>query len=97
MALQIAPRLNESCFAVIGFSGALVKPDLLKDELKSKPPLCLIHGSIDMVVPDTEHKLSVRAFKNMGFFLEEHLISGLGHSINMKALDLSKNFIKNLF
>lgn len=97
MALQMAPRLAESCFAVIGFSGALVKPDMLKEELKSKPPICLIHGSADMVVPDVEHKLSVKAFKNMDFAFEEHLISGLGHSINMKALDLAKRFIKSLF
>ena len=97
MALQMAPRLAEACFAVIGFSGALVKPDLLKGELKSKPPVCLIHGSADMVVPEIEHKLSVKFFKSMNFSFEDHLIYGLGHSINMKALDFARKFIKGLF
>ena len=95
MALQLAPRLPEECFAVIGFSGALVNPDMLSKEMKSKPKICLIHGAEDPVVPITQHKLAIRAFKHMDLPVQEYVIEGLEHSINHKALRLAKEFLRN--
>jgi len=85
MALQLAPRLPEACFAVIGFSGALVNPVALEQEIKSKPPICLIHGDVDQVVPASQHRLSIRALNSMNIPLQDHVIKDMGHSINNEA------------
>ncbi len=95
MALQLAPRLEESCFAVIGFSGALVKPSALAMEIKSRPKIFLAHGDVDQVVPISQHRFSVKALKNMQIPVEEHIIKDLGHSISLESIELAKKFLKN--
>lgn len=96
MALQLAPRLESSCHSVIGFSGAFLKSEILKEEIKSKPPILLIHGDIDQVIPVASHTIAVTSLKNIGLSVESHVLYNLAHSINMKAIDLAKNFIKNI-
>ncbi len=96
MALQIAPRLPEKCFAVIGFSGALVSPETLASEAKSKPPIFLSHGDEDQVVPISQHRLSVRHLNNMGFSLTEHVAMGSGHTISLESLEKAKEFLGTL-
>lgn len=94
MALQLAPRLEEKCFAVIGFSGALVNPIDLEKEKKSNPPICLIHGREDQVVTASQHQYSVMHLKQMNLLSEEHLIKDLAHSINSSAIKFAQNFLK---
>ena len=94
MAIQTALRLPESCFAVICFSGALVKPSALATEMKSKQPMFIAHGSADQVVPATQHRLTVRTLKNMDIEVEDHLIEGLGHTISLEGLELAQAFLK---
>jgi phospholipase/carboxylesterase len=96
MALQLAPRLPESCFAVIGFSGALVSPKALAKEIISNPPIFLSHVSEDQVVPISSHKLSMKALKDMGFTPEEHIMQGAGHTISLESLERAKEFLGSL-
>src|SRR5262245_11677966 len=51
MALHVAPRRMRPVAAVLGYSGALIAPDLLVDEIRSRPKVLLIHGTADPVVP----------------------------------------------
>ena len=95
MALHMAPRLNEACFAVIGFSGALVKAKILEQEMKSKPKIFLAHGSEDQVIPVSRHRLASRALKDMGLTVEDHVIEGLGHGISLESIELANEFLKN--
>ncbi len=95
MALQLAPRLEENCFGVIGFSGALIKPEEIKKEKKSSPPICLIHGEQDEVVTIDRHYQAAKDLEKVGLLHEEHVIKNLGHSINQQALNLSIEFLKN--
>lgn len=95
MALQLAPRLSETCFAVIGFSGALVAPQTLAVEMKSKPSIFLAHGDEDQVVQPSQHRFSVTSLKNMQIPVEEHLLSKNGHNISLEAINLAKNFLKS--
>ena len=93
MALQLAPRLPETCFAVIGFSGALVKPSALATEIKSKPKIFLSHGDMDQVVPISQHRFSTKSLKNIEITVEDHIIKNLGHSISLESIELSKKFL----
>lgn len=96
MALQIAPRFKESCFAVVGFSGALINMKGLIREKKSNPPICLIHGDKDEVVTIDNHFASVNALRSLGLLKEEYVIKNMGHSINFEALAKAIKFLTML-
>ena len=51
MALFVAPRRAPSIAAVLGFSGALLGAGRLAAETRSRPPVLLVHGAADEVVP----------------------------------------------
>ena len=51
MALHVAPRRARPAAAVVGYSGMLIAPQLLAAEIKSRPPMLLVHGTADPVVP----------------------------------------------
>lgn len=51
MALHVALRLEEPVAGVVGLSGALIGPEHLEREIRSRPPILLAHGQMDPVVP----------------------------------------------
>src|SRR3546814_16265516 len=50
-ALHTALRRPRPCAVVVGFSGALLKPEVLGEEIKTRPPVLLVPGDADPVVP----------------------------------------------
>src|SRR5262249_26446039 len=44
MAIHVAPRRPRTLAGVIGYSGALVAPDRLASEVRTRPPILLVHG-----------------------------------------------------
>ena len=51
MSLHVGPRRATAPAAIVGYSGRLIAPELLASELRSKPPVLLVHGMADPVVP----------------------------------------------
>jgi predicted esterase len=51
MSLHVAPRRAEAMAGVVGFSGRLLAPEVLAEEVVVRPPVLLIHGDQDEVVP----------------------------------------------
>ncbi len=45
MALHVAPRREDGVAAIVACSGRLLRPDLLADEARARPPVLLIHGA----------------------------------------------------
>ncbi len=65
MALHVGLRRAKPVAAIVGYSGMLVAPELLGAEVKSKPPVLLVHGMADPVLPfsamgEAETALSLR-------------------------------------
>lgn len=79
--------------AVIGFSGALIKP--LKP-IVSKTPICLIHGQEDSVVPHGGFEKARRILRDLKMEAESLSIQYLDHSIDMSGLQKAAEFIKKL-
>ena len=94
MALHIAPRRAASCAAVLGFSGALVGPETLAAELRSKPPILLVHGDEDGIVPVEAMPASAKPLRDVGLSVETLLCRGLGHGINDEGLRRGGEFLK---
>ncbi|SFR50428.1 alpha/beta hydrolase [Litoreibacter janthinus] len=93
MALHIAPRREDQFAGVVAFSGRLLRPELLKDEAKSKPPVILIHGDQDDVVPPISMPEAGDALQEAGFPVYGHVMKGTGHGIAPDGLGVALSFI----
>ncbi|MDX2074020.1 MAG: alpha/beta fold hydrolase [Alphaproteobacteria bacterium] len=92
--LHVALRRTPAMAAFVGFSGALIAPELLKDEATAKPPVCLIHGQMDDVVPYASMKNAETALKTVGITAETHTRPGLGHSIDLEGIKTAGGFLQ---
>ena len=95
MALQIAPRRAEPVAALVGFSGRLLKPELLASEAVSKPPVLLLHGDADEMVPFRDMELAGDALVVAGFEVYGHVMKGTGHGIAPDGLSVALSFLKD--
>jgi phospholipase/carboxylesterase len=93
MALHVAARRQRPCAAVIGYSGRLVAPERLAKETIARPPVLLIHGDADPMVPFESLGLAAAALRGAGFTVETHASPGLGHGIDPAGLALGKAFL----
>src|SRR3546814_1471296 len=60
MALQVGLRRTLAPAAILGYSGALLAGDELKEQMHGRPPVLLIHGDADEVVPVALGRASCR-------------------------------------
>ncbi len=94
MALHTAIRRARQCAAVIGYSGALVGPELLGEEARSRPPVLLVHGDADEVVPFASMAAAEQALRGEGFLVHGEARPGLGHGIDEEGLQLGAAMLK---
>jgi phospholipase/carboxylesterase len=96
LSLHVAPRRAKPVAGVIGYSGMLIAPERLDTELKSKPPVLLVHGSADEIVPARALPLAEQALTDRGFTVESHVSPGLGHGIDQPGLAKGIDFAKRV-
>lgn len=94
MALHVALRRPRPCAAVIGYSGALLAPELLAEEVKSRPPVLLVHGDADEIVPFESLAAAEQALRAHGFLVHGEARPGLGHGIDEAGLHLGAAMLK---
>ncbi|MEP5759728.1 MAG: prolyl oligopeptidase family serine peptidase [Litoreibacter sp.] len=93
MSLHVAPRREDAFAGVVGISGRLLRPENLKDEAISKPPVLLIHGDQDDVVPPISMPEAGDALREAGFEVYGHVMEGTGHGIAPDGLSVALSFI----
>ena len=82
MALHVAPRREDEMAGIVAFSGRLLEPELLADETVSRPPVLLVHGDQDDVVPPQSLPLAAEALQQAGFKdVFAHIMKGTAHGI----------------
>ena len=98
MALHCGLRLQPAPAAIISFSGALLRHDdlSLKPDI-TFPPVQLVHGSADEVVPCSLMGEAVRILSPLGVFVEGVERPGLGHGIDPEGLNASIRFLASRF
>jgi phospholipase/carboxylesterase len=95
MALHTALRRETAPAGVLGFSGALAGPERLKQEMTAKPPILLIHGDQDDVLPVGMTLMAAQGLCAAGHGAEFHISQGIPHSIGPDGLELGQRFIAN--
>lgn len=96
LALHVALRRPKPMAGLLGFSGALIGPETLPREIVSRPPVCLIHGQLDDVVPYGALAHAQAALSSAGLSVEAHTRPAIGHSIDMQGLEIAKKFLTPL-
>lgn len=94
MSLHVAPRRMDCVAAVVAISGRLLQPEALAAEAKVKPPILLIHGDRDDVVPFQDMSLAGNALVAAGFETYGHVMQGTGHGIAPDGLGVALQFLK---
>ncbi|HUK59298.1 MAG TPA: prolyl oligopeptidase family serine peptidase [Stellaceae bacterium] len=97
MSLFVGFRRAKAPAAIVAYSGALIAPQLLGAEMRSKPPVLVIHGDADPVVPPSMLPAAVSALKANGVAVEELMRPGLGHSIDEEGLARGGAFLRDHF
>lgn len=88
MALHVALRRARPCAGLVGFSGLLIAPEVLPAEVKSKPPILLVHGEADPVVPFSVMTVATTALETAGVPVRAEGRPDLGHGIDGTGLGL---------
>jgi phospholipase/carboxylesterase len=96
MALHTLLRRPAPCGAIIGYSGAIVASASFGKEITAKPPVCLIHGEQDTVVPFAALPDAEATLGAAGVPVEAHAMEGLGHGINPAGIEAARLFLQRV-
>lgn len=93
MALHVGPRRTQALAGIVGFSGMLADPDELTVEVVTRPPVLLIHGDADEVLPVASLPRAKQGLEAAGLDVVTHVSPRLGHSIDEMGLRLGATFL----
>ena len=97
MALHVGLRRERQVAGIVGYSGMLTGAPQLAHDLKSKPPVLLVHGTADPVVPVAALHDAQRSLDQLEVPVETHLSNGVGHSVDPVGLRLGAEFVTKAF
>jgi phospholipase/carboxylesterase len=97
MSLYVAPRREKAMAGVLGYSGALLGGDALAAEAKSKPPVFLVHGDADPVVPVQALHAAAAQLQATGFPVQASVRPGLPHGIDPEGMAQGAAFLATVF
>ncbi len=102
MALHVGLRRAVAPAAIVGYSGLLVeRPDgnaeAFAAEIKSRPPVLLVHGGRDDLIPPQALFQATQGLAALGIAVEWHLSAGIGHGIDAEGLRHGGEFLARRF
>jgi phospholipase/carboxylesterase len=97
MALHVGLRRPQPPGAIVALSGALVGPQQLAAEAKGKPPVLIVHGDQDNIVPVTAMFEALVAFGKAEIPCQWHLSAGVAHGIDPEGLRHAAEFVTQNF
>jgi phospholipase/carboxylesterase len=93
MSLFVGPRRERQLAGIVGYSGRLIAPQLLAGELRSRPPILLVHGTEDPMVPYSSMAEAETALTSTGISVETLACPGISHSIDGDGLQAGGKFL----
>jgi phospholipase/carboxylesterase len=102
MALHVGLRRATAPAAIVGYSGLLVVPpdgdlEAFAAEIKSHPPVLLVHGDRDELIPAQALFQATQGLAALGVSVEWHLSTGVGHGIDAEGLRHGGEFLARRF
>jgi phospholipase/carboxylesterase len=98
MSLHVGLRRAVAPAAIVGYSGMLalpenIDPDSLATEITSRPPVLLIHGDQDQLIPVQALMHAAQSLAALGIPAEWHISPGVGHGIDQEGLAQGGQFL----
>jgi len=98
MALHVGLRRAAAPAAIVGYSGMLAlpnnaAPDTVAAEIKARPPVLLVHGDRDDLIPPQALFHAAQGLAALGVPAEWHLSAGIGHGIDGEGLRHGGEFL----
>ena len=102
MALHVGLRRAVPPAAIVGYSGLFVVPEdidaeAFAAEITSRPPVLLIHGDRDDLIPPQALFQAAQGLAALGLSVEWHLSAGIGHGIDAQGLRHGGEFLWHRF
>ena len=95
IALHVLPRREDPVAGLVAFSGRLLEPELLADEVQNRLPILLVHGDMDEVVPPQSLPEAAQALQEAGWTdLYAHVMKGTAHGIAPDGLEVALAFMR---
>jgi len=98
MALHVGLRRATPPAAIVGYSGLFVlpnnaEPEVVAGDIKSRPPVLLIHGDRDDLIPVQALFHATQALAALDVPTEWHISAGIGHGIDQEGLRQGGEFL----
>jgi len=98
MALHVGLRRAVPPAAIVGYSGLLAlppdrSPEAVAAEIRSRPPVLLVHGDQDDLIPPQALFQATQDLAALGVPVEWHLSAGVGHGIDGEGLRHGGEFL----
>ena len=102
MALHVGLRRAVAPKAIVGYSGMLVvpedvDPDQFAAEIKSRPPVLLVHGDQDQMIPVQALLHAAQGLAALEVPVQWHISPGIGHGIDPEGLRHGGEFLARNF
>jgi len=102
MALHVGLRRAVASAAIVGYSGLLALPDnadpaTVAAEIKSRPPVLLVHGDQDPLIPIDALFHAAQGLAALEVPVEWHISAGVGHGIDQEGLRHGGEFLARRF
>ena len=102
MSLHVGLRRAVPPAAIVGYSGLFVLPDdaepsAVAGEIKGRPPVLLVHGDEDQLIPPQALFQSAQDLAALEVPAEWHMSTGVGHGIDQDGLLLGGQFLATAF
>lgn len=97
LSLHVGLRRETQLAGIAGYSGRLVGADILPAEIKTRPPVMLVHGDADTVVPPPSLKDAVSTLAGVGIDATFEMRPDLGHGIDDRGVIMGMDFLTTCF
>jgi phospholipase/carboxylesterase len=98
LALHVGLRRATAPAAIVGYSGLLavppdINPEKFAAEITSRPPILLVHGDRDDLIPPQALFHASSGLAALGVPVEWHMSYGIGHGIDQEGLRQGGEFL----
>jgi phospholipase/carboxylesterase len=96
LALHVGPQRRRRLAGILGYSGLLADPAALKAGAAQKPPVLLIHGDMDDLIPVAAIFAAAQGLATAEIPVEWHISPGVPHGIGPDGMELGLKFLKQV-
>jgi phospholipase/carboxylesterase len=93
LALHAGPQRPKRLAGIVGYSGLLADPDALLKNNVERPPVLLVHGDRDELIPAAATLAAAQGLAAAEIPVEWHIEAGVPHGIGREGLTMGADFL----